>query len=223
MKNVILLPALLLSSFHTFSQNPERTLEKKSSNLKDPSEAALSLYNKGVSYSNSKNYLQGNLNYEMAIALDSDYIDAYNNLGFNFFETNILDSAAYYLQISLRKLPFGTSALQNLGLVEEKAGDLTKALGCYKEIISVDPQSPEGYYNDARVLLTMAKLEEGLAMAQQAEKIYTKLNSPSLSDCHYVLFVAYYNLQNKPMAKKYMSLCKKENVEIPAGMEANLK
>jgi tetratricopeptide (TPR) repeat protein len=223
MKSIILLTVFSMSSFYTFSQKPERMIEKQSSNLKDPSEAALNLYNKGVNFSHNKEYVPANINYEMALALDSDYIDAYNNLGLNFYEMNLLDSAAYYLQMSLRKLPSGTAALTNLGLVEEKAGDLPKALGHYQKIVSLEPQSPEGYYNVARMLITMGKLEEGLAQGQQAEKIYTKLKSPALSDCHFLLFVAYYNLQNKPMAKKYLVICKNENVQIPAEMEQALK
>jgi tetratricopeptide (TPR) repeat protein len=223
MKRIILLAAISLSSLYTFSQSQERILQKQSNNLKEPPEAALDLFNKGVNYSNDKEYILANRDYEMAIALDSDYVDAYNNLGLNFYEMNLMDSAGYYLRISLGKLPSGTTALQNLGLVEEKTGDLPKALGHYKQIISFDPQSPEGYYNAARALLTMGKLEEGLSQAQQAEKIYTKLKSPGLSDCHYLLFVAYYNLQNKPMAKKYLVLCKNENVQIPAEMEQALK
>jgi tetratricopeptide (TPR) repeat protein len=223
MKHIILSSVLSVASFFAFSQNPERVLDRQSSNLKDPSNASMAFYNKGVELSNSKQYARAIRNYEMAILLDSNYIDAYNNLGFDFFETDALDSAAWYIHISLRKLPSGTTALQNLGLTEEKKGDLSKALDCYKQIIVYEPNSPEGYYNAARALLTMGKLEEGLAQAQQAEKIYAKLNSPSLSDCHYVLFVAYYNLQNKPMAKKYMLLCKKENIEIPADMAASLQ
>jgi tetratricopeptide (TPR) repeat protein len=223
MKNIILLATFFTSSFATFSQSQERILQKQSANLKEPSVAALLLYNKGVDYSDKKEYALGIKNYEMAVALDSDYVDAYNNLGLNFYEMNLLDSASFYLRISLRKLPSGTTAMQNLGLVEEKAGDLPKALDLYKQIISVDPQSPEGYYNASRALLTMGKLEEGLAQALQAEKIYTKLKSPGLSDCHYLIFVAYYNLQNKPMAKKYLTLCKNENVQIPAEMEKGLQ
>ena len=223
MKNAILLAAFFVSSFTAFSQTQERIQQRQSSNLKEPSDAAKDLYNKGVDFSNKKEYTSGNKNYEMAIALDSDYIDAYNNLGLNFYEMNLLDSAGYYLQISLRKLPSGTTALQNLGLTEEKAGDFSKALEHYKQIISFDPQSPEGYYNASRALLTMGKLEEGLAQALQAEKIYTKLKNPGLADCHYLIFVAYYNLQNKPMAKKYLALCKNENVQIPAEMEKSLQ
>jgi tetratricopeptide (TPR) repeat protein len=223
MKNISLSAFFCTLSLLTFSQNPEKILTRQSSNLKDPPEAALILYNKGVNYSNNKDYVPGIKNYEMAIALDSDYIDAYNNVGLDFYELNALDSAGYYLRISLNRLPSGTGALQNLGLVEEKAGDLQKALDCYKQIIAVDSQDPEGYYNAARALITMGKVEEGLAPAQQAEKLYAKLNSPQLPDCHFMLFVAYYNLKNKPMAKKYMTLCKNEHVEIPAKMEQGLQ
>jgi tetratricopeptide (TPR) repeat protein len=117
----ILLTVFSISSFFAFTQD-QRILNKESTNSNQHSEAALNLFNKGVNYSNNKDYVPANRNYEMAIALDSDYIDAYNNLGLNLYEMNLLDSAGYYLRISLRKFPSGTTALQNPGLVEEKAG-----------------------------------------------------------------------------------------------------
>ena len=94
-----MLAAISMSFSYTFSQNPERILQKQSNSLKEPTEAALNLFNKGLTLSNNKEYILSNRDYEMAIALDSDYIDAYNNLGLNFYEMNLMDSARYYLMI----------------------------------------------------------------------------------------------------------------------------
>jgi len=221
---ILFLSALfLLNVLMGFSQNNERILGRSTSNLKAPSEKAVPAYDKGVDHAGKKEYSLAVPNYELAIAIDSDYIDAYNNLGLAFFELGSLDSAAYYLQISLHKLPTGTTALQNLALVEEKKDNLPKALGYYKQIAVIEPESPEGYYNSGRVLATMAKFDEALAQALRAEKLYAKSNSPYTSDCLYLIFAIYYNMQNKPMAKKYMALCKKENVSIPADMESALQ
>lgn len=212
----ILTTALSLTALIAFSQNPERILNKNSSNLKEPSNEAIELYNKGVDHFNKHEYPQAIRSYKQAIALDSDYIDAYNNIGLTFFESSQLDSAAYYLQISLYKLPTGTTALQNMGLVAEQKGDQPQALKYYQQITALEPQNPEGYYNCARALAAMARLDESLAQAQQAEKLYAKAGSPQLSDCHLMLLIIYYNMHNKPMYQKYKALCKKEGVQIPA-------
>jgi tetratricopeptide (TPR) repeat protein len=225
MKNkiMVLLGIVTLNITTGFSQSPERMQEKKSSNIKEPSEKAVILYNKGHDYFGKKEYASAIHNYEMAIAVDSDYIDAYNNLGLIFYETNVLDSASYYLEKSLQKFPSGTTALQNLSLVEEKKGDLTKSLGYHKQIIVLEPENPEGFYNTGRILTTMGKLDEALIQTQQAEKLYTKSKSPYTSDCHYLLLVIYFNMNNKPLAKKYLTLCKKENVQISSEIENGLK
>jgi tetratricopeptide (TPR) repeat protein len=206
-----------------FSQTPERMQSKQSSNLKEPSEAGKALYNKAISFYDKKQYTQAISHYEMAIAIDSDYIDAYNNLGLTFYETNALDSASRYLEKSLLKFPSGTTALQNIALVEEKKGDLPKALGYYERITKIEKENPEGFYNVGRLLTTMAKLDEALVQTQHAEKLYEKANSPYLSDCHYLLLVIYYNQHNKASAKKYLALCKKENVQVPSEIESGLQ
>ena len=197
--------------------------EKISSNIKEPSETAVVLYNKAHDHFEKKEYTQAIHYYEMAITVDSNYIDAYNNLGLTFYETGSVDSAAYYLQKSLKILPAGTTALQNLALVEEKRSDLPKALAYYKQIVTIEPENPEGYYNVGRVLTTMAKLDEALVQTQKAENLYAKSNSPYLSDCHYLLLVIYFNMNNKAMAKKYLALCKKENFQVPAEIETVLQ
>ena len=224
MKNkVILLGVLALSVTTSFSQAPEKMQTKQSSNIKDPSEKAMALYNKALYHFDKKEYSLAIRNYEMAIAVDSDYIDAYNNLGLTFYETNVPDSASYYLQRSLQKLPSGTTAMQNIALVEEKKGDFPKSLEYYKQITVLEPENPEGFYNAGRMLTTMAKLDEALVQTQQAEKLYAKSNSPYLSDCHYLLLVICFNMDNKTLAKKYLALCKKENVQVPADIEGGLK
>lgn len=225
MKNklIVLSCILALNNLTVFSQAPEKIQNKQSSNIKAPSEKAIALYNIAHDHFDKKEYPLAIRNYEMALSIDSDYIDAYNNLGLTFYETNSLDSASYYLQRSLRKFPSGTTALQNISLVEEKKGDLPKSLEYYKKISILEPENPEGFYNAGRILATMAKLDDALIQAQQAEKLYTKSNSNYINDCHYLLLVIYFNMKNKMQAKKYLALCKKENMQVPANIENELK
>jgi tetratricopeptide (TPR) repeat protein len=222
-KFTILSILLALINIAGFSQSAEKIQTKETSNIKPPSAKAIDFYNKGHNFFSNKDYKSAIRNYELAIAVDTDYIDAYNNLGLTCYESGLQDSAAFYLQQSLRKLPNGTTALQNLALVEEKRGDLSKSLGYYKQIAALEPENPEGFYNAGRVLTNMSKLDEALTQTLEAERLYTKLKSPYTSDCHYLLLVIYFNMNNKPMAKKYLVLCKKENVQVQAEIENGLK
>ncbi len=223
LKTVMFSAMLPLITATGFSQSPERIQTGASSNLKDPSEKAKILYNKGHDYFDKKDYQRAISNYKMALAVDSNYIDAYNNLGLTFYESGELDSASYYLGRSLQIFPSGITAMQNMALVAEKKEDLPKALEYYKQISTLEPTNPEGYYNTGRVLATMARLDEALIQTQTAETLYAKSNSPYLSDCHYLLLVIYVNLDKKPEARKYLALCKKENVTVPADITDALK
>jgi len=220
-KPFLLQAVLCLSILTARSQTPERMLINGTSNLKEPSPAAVEMFNKGSGHLNKKEYPQAIRYFERAVALDSSYIDAYNNLGLIFYETDVYDSATHYLLLSLQRAPNNTAALQNMALVQEKQGQLLIALSYYKKIIDVAPNDPEGYYNTARILATMGKLQESVAPAQQAEKLYAKAGNPAISDCHYMQFVIYYNLHDKVQTKKYRELCKKENMQIPADMQSD--
>ena len=224
MKNKIALISIL--TFVTtlcFAQAPERIQTAQSANLKAPSEKAMEFYNNGFDDFENKDYTAAIRNYKSAIAIDSDYVDAYNNLGLTFYEEEQLDSASFFLQKSLQKYPTGITALQNLALVEEKKINLSKALEYYQRIAKLDPANPEGFYNAGRILATMGKLDDALVQAQHAETLYAKSNSRYVSDCHYLLLVIHTNMNNKPIAKKYLALCKKENVEVPSDIENALQ
>jgi len=138
-----------------------------------------------------------------------------------FYEAASFDSAYHYLQISLHKLPTGTTALQNIGLVEEKRDHMPQALEYYKKIETIAPESPEGFYNEARVLATIGRLDESVAPVTQAEKLYVKTKSPVIGECYLLQLIIYYNLHNKPLTKKYRDLCKKVNMEVPAELQTD--
>jgi len=218
-------PLTMISTIITLAsfsqQTPEHILTKASSNIKEPSDAAKLVYNMGVDYFQEKDYPAAVRQFERAIALEPDYIDAYNELGLTFYEAASFDSAYHYLQISLHKLPTGTTALQNIGLVEEKRDHLPQALEYYKKIESIAPDNPEGYYNDARVLATMGRLDESVTPVTQAEKLYAKTKSPIIGECYLLQLIIYYNLHNKPLTKKYRDLCKKVNMDVPAELQTD--
>jgi tetratricopeptide (TPR) repeat protein len=153
--------------------------------------------------------------------MEPDFIDAYNNLGLTFYEEEKYDSAFLYLQKSLSKLPTGTTALINTGLVEEKRGHLDEALAYYKKVVANDPDNPEGHYNVARVLVTAGRLQESIPVAEQAEKLYTIQKSPVIGECHLLQLIIYFNLKNKVMTKKYQDLCKKDGMDVPADLQGD--
>jgi hypothetical protein len=69
----------------------------------------------------------------------------------------------------------------------------------------------------------MGMLDKALILAQAAEKLYQSEKSPYLSDCHGLLLIIYFNQHKIPEAKKYLTLCKKENVPVDVEIEKGLR
>lgn len=211
----------LLSAF-TFV-NAQKVIEGTLTNTHTPPAKAVELYNRGVMFFNKQLYPQAINVYKQAIVADTDYIDAYDNLGLAFYYLGRLDSAEHYFNLSLKKLPGGVTALQNMGMLKENKKEYDKALDYYNQIVKQNPQAPEGYYAVSRVLSNTGKYAEALPKALQAEKFYQAANSPYIGDCHYQILIIYFYLNDKPKAKEYLALCKKEGVQVDPVLENGLK
>ncbi len=161
--------------------------------------------------------------YKIAIALDSDYIDAFDNLGLAYRKMNKLDSAEYCYFASLRKYPQGYVPVMNLAIVEERRGNPQKAADYYKKLVTLRDDDPEGYYGLLRMYVTLKMYSEALDNGNTAEKYYKKNNSPYIGDCYYYLCFTHYNLNNIEMARKYMNLAQNAGVTVDKNMVEALK
>jgi tetratricopeptide (TPR) repeat protein len=183
---------------------------------------ANNLYNQATELLSARHYAEAIKLYKQTLAVDSNYTEAIDNLGLAYYELNNLDSAEYYFNVSLRKLPNGQTALQNLGLINEARKDYDKALECYQAISRIYPNSGQGFYNQARVYGSVGMLDRALPLALQAEKLFQKTQSADLSICHDLLLKIYFAEHNLPKAKEYLALCKKDNLEIDPDIEKAL-
>jgi len=187
------------------------------------SDKAKKFYNLAEVNFQNRNYEKAIEQYKLAILEDSNYIEAYDNLGLAFRKTNALDSAEFYYLLSHKKYPKGGTALQNLAIVEQIRGNVPKAIGYYEQLIEIDPKDPEGYYGISILQVNSGKLEDGLKNAHLAEQYYKEVNSPYIGDCYYLLFSIYYHIKDKPSAKKYLDLSKKAGVKIDPKIEAEMQ
>lgn len=220
-KRVIVCVCCLLPVF-TFI-HAQKVIEGTLTNTHTPPAKAVELYNRGIMFFNKKLFPQAINVYKQAIAADTDYIDAYDNLGLAFYELGRADSAERYFGLSLKKFPSGVTALQNMGMLKENKKEYDKALEYYNQIVKLNPQAPEGYYAVSRILSNTGKYAEALPQALLAEKLYQAANSPYIGDCHYQILIIYFYLNDKPKAKEYLALCKKEGVQVDPILENSLK
>ncbi len=77
-------------------------------------------------------------NYQAAIALKADYVDAYNNLGAALQEQGKLAESIKAFQKALALNPNDASAQNNMGNALLSQGSLKEALGCYRSSLSLN-------------------------------------------------------------------------------------
>src|SRR4029077_2900131 len=115
--------ALCLSGIFSQAQTATRLTNAETPGGSTNSVRAATLFNQATQLLDGKQYTQAIKLYEQALTIDSNYVNALDNLGLAFYELEKLDSAEYFFGISLRKNPNSAAALQNMGLVMEGKND----------------------------------------------------------------------------------------------------
>lgn len=168
--------------------------------------------------------LQGNINYAIqsyksAIAEDSLFVEAYDNLGLAFRLNNQLDSSIHYYKKSLQIYPEGTIANQNIGVAYMKMEDYDGAIETYERVITLYPDSAEGYYGMAHVYVITFKYKDALTYIDKAIEIYAKNDSEVISDGYLMKALIYSGLEDKVNTKKYLILAKEHGAQLDEQME----
>ncbi len=187
------------------------------------SEKARSYYNDGHNAMENRNYRKAIEFYKLAITEDPGYIDAYDNLALAYRQFNMLDSAACYNLISIKKFPKGTVARRNQAIVEEKRGQTDKAIAYLKEALEIDNKDPETYYGLMREYSIQKNFTEALVNGNKAEKYYSERNDPNIGDCYLMLCIINLFLNNKDQAKHYAQLAQNKGVKLDQAILDALK
>ena len=78
---------------------------------------------------------------------DTDYAEAYNNMGFALQEKSDLNAAVKSFQMALRSNPEYAQAHNNMGIVFREKGDLDAALKSYENALRFEPEYADAYFN----------------------------------------------------------------------------
>lgn len=89
--------------------------------------------------------------FKNAVAADTMYGPAHNNLGAVYLRQKKYYQAAWEFQYAAKLLPHQAEPRNNLGLVYEEVGKLTEAAASYEEALELEPEAPEIIANLARV------------------------------------------------------------------------
>jgi len=211
--------------FTTITMAQDSRVSKSGLYKPTANEKAREYYNDAHEKFEIQDYEQAISLYKKAIQEDSNYIDAYDNLGLSYRKLNLLDSAELYYKLSIEKYPQGIAAIQNMAVIYNIRGDFKSADHYYQLIIESEPENPEGYYGMSKSAYFQGKYADALLNAQLAEKYYLMANSPIvyLGDNYYLKSRIYYSMKDIKAARKYLELAKSNGIDVDPEFEKALK
>jgi tetratricopeptide (TPR) repeat protein len=146
-----LLTTLLLSlSIVAFSQNEKQTgTGVKSLALETSTEdaQAMQLFLKADNYFVKGKYKKAISYYKQAVAVDSNFIDAIDNIGTSYRRLFEMDSAIHYYKLSLSKMPNNKGVLYNLGLVYLYLEKYSEAETSFTKLLTMNKADLEASYH----------------------------------------------------------------------------
>lgn len=107
------------------------------------------------------------MNYRRALEIDSNYVDAWNNLGVSYFYYGNLDSAVICFRRALDKKPDYPPGHNNVGYLLDTMGEYDQAIAHYQRAIELKP----GY------IIAMANLVDTYVHKKDYESARTVLDA----------------------------------------------
>jgi tetratricopeptide (TPR) repeat protein len=154
--------------------------------------------------------------FQLAIAADTNFVDAYDQLAALLGELAQYDSARHYYQLSLDKYPRGIRAHEGLARLYQIQGDFESALNQYQELLRHYPNYPPAYYGMALIHFSENNFPETIRDSEQALRLYLAANRPlPAADARMLAAQAYQSIGNYQEALKYLKASKKQFGDKP--------
>lgn len=137
----------------------------------DSVEAALRANNRGVGYMSRSAFGQAEKQFQQAISLDPDFLEAHVNLGIAQYAAGSDQAARATLNDVLKRDPHQIRALYTLGLIEKNHGNYAAALAHFKAALALDPHDKDSNYFCAFSLFHLRRYKEAIHYYEQALQI----------------------------------------------------
>jgi len=178
------------------------------------SNGALQYFNQASQFADKNDLNNAKKYYLLAIQEDSEYVQAYDNLGIIYRRAGEFDKAIEKYKQSISLYPQGKVAHQNLASAYTFKKQYKNANKEYETLLNLDPNDPEGYFGYANSCMEQSQYEIALKNADKALELYQLQNSPLINEGQYLIGLIYYYKGDSSNAIKYLRLAKKNGAEI---------
>jgi len=103
---------------------------------------AIRPFNRGVSLLNEEDYAQAITKFDQSIQFDTNFAEAYNQTAIAHFFLGQWPSAIEACEQAIGMIPVHFGAIACLGHCQMQAGNLDKALECYRQALLINPCMP---------------------------------------------------------------------------------
>lgn len=215
-KQLLIFLLLVLVISNLFSQNNNLNISVSETYVYKPTEniEASANYNKAIDYSKQGDLETAIKYYYKAIELDSNYVDAYDNLGVIYRRLGKYNLAKECYKKSISIYPDGITAHQNLAIIHTLQNNKDSIVYEYEKIIEIDSNNPEGYFGLGNYYMNLYKFELAINYALKALEIYKENKSDYISDAQHLVGLIYFYDGDNKKAKKYLKRAKKGGAEI---------
>ncbi len=184
---------------------------------------AVKYFEQASDYGDQNDFENAKKYYLKAIAVDPNFVEAYDNVAVIFRKQKDYTKAIEYYKKSIEIYPQGHMAHQNLAVVYGIQKDYASAITEYEVLKDMNPNDPEAYFGLANCHMMLSEFEEALPHAEKALKLYEAESSPFVGDGQYMIGLIYYYSGDNKNAKKYMKLAIANGVQIDPNIQKALK
>lgn len=174
---------------------------------------ALDFYSQGLKEYKAENYKDAILYFEKAVATDSVFTFAWDNLGICYRRTDDYDKAIYAYKKSLELDPNGTTALQNIAVAYKYKKEYKLAIDAYDRLAVIDKNNPEVFYGLGDIYtFSLNDYEKGLDNMCKAYNKYVEQQSPYRSDAEKIISTIYSEMKKQNKLDRFNAILKENHI-----------
>lgn len=117
--------------------------------------------------------------YESILKVRPDFTPARTEYGFVCLDRDEFAEAKRHFREAIRSAPKNSRAVQGLGLVHERLGDIEKAVATWERCLEISPNEPQVLSSLGQCCVQVGRIEQGRQYLNQAIRI-----APRLAEAH---------------------------------------